>query len=118
MQGWNRFLPSRVVGSVVVAAWCWSSYEEISQVQGQRTSPSKTIGGANLHLESNPIPARDAQRGQANLVHTRIQGPHSDRTVFECPLWMCGSTVDCLRGRGSGYSRLGYGISPLGGGYH
>ena len=30
----------------------------------------------------------------------------------------CGSTVDCHRDRGSGCSRLGYGISPLGGGHH
>ena len=29
-----------------------------------------------------------------------------------------GSAVDCCRGRGSGCSRLGYGISPLGRGHH
>ena len=37
------------------------------------------VGGAKLCLESNPIPAREAQRAQANLVHTRTQGPHRDR---------------------------------------
>ena len=85
MQGWKRFLPSRMVGSVAVAAWCWSSYEKISQVQWQRTSPSKMVGGANLHLESNPILARDAQWAQANLVHTR------DPTVTElCLSIFCG----------------------------
>ena len=31
--------------------------------QGQR-SPRKVVGGANSHLESNPIPTRDAQRAQ------------------------------------------------------
>ena len=30
------------------------------------------------HLESNPLPARNAQRAQTNLVHTRIQGAHRD----------------------------------------
>ena len=35
-------------------------------------------------------------------------------------LWRYGLAVDCCRGRGSGCSRLGYGIShtPLGGGRH
>ena len=38
------------------------------------------VGGANLYLESNPNCARDAQRAQTNLVHTRTQGPHRDET--------------------------------------
>ena len=42
-------------------------------VQGQRRSPSKMIGGAKSRLESNSIPARDTQRAQTNLVHTRTQ---------------------------------------------
>ena len=37
------------------------------------------VGWANSYLESNPFPSRDAQRAQANLVHTRTQGPHRDR---------------------------------------
>ena len=83
-------------------------------VQGQR-NPSKTVGGAHLHLESNPIPTRDTQTAQANLMCTRTQGPHSDwgRTVFERLLWRCVSAVDCHGDRGPGCSRLGYGISPL-----
>ena len=41
-------------------------------------------GGAESHLESNPIPARDAQRAYTYLVHTGTQRPHrdSDSTVF------------------------------------
>ena len=58
-----------------VAVWCW--VEEIPYVQGQR-SPSKVGGGMKSHLESNPIPARDAQRAQTYLVHTRTQRPHRD----------------------------------------
>ena len=63
--------PSKIVGTGVAV-------EEILYIQEQRRSPSKTVGGVKLHLESNPIPARDAQRAQTNLVHTRTQGPHRD----------------------------------------
>ena len=31
------------------------------------------VGGANSHLELNPIPTRDAQTAQTNLVCTRTQ---------------------------------------------
>ena len=85
--------------SGAVAALCWSGCEEIPHVQGQRNpskvvgsgaavriphaqgqrrSPNKIVGGANWHLESNPISPRDAQRAQTNLVCTRTQGPHRD----------------------------------------
>ena len=36
----------------------------------------RLVGGANSHLESNPIPIRDARRAQTNLVCSRTQGPH------------------------------------------
>ena len=103
-----------------VAVPCWSNFEEIPYVQGQRRSPSKTVGRVKSCLESNPIPARDTQRAQTNLVRIRTQRPHRDwdRTVFECLLWRYGSPVDCCRGRGPGCCRLEYGISPLGGGHH
>ena len=92
----------------------------ISSRMGQRIIPNKMVGGAKSHLESNPIPIRDAQRAQTNLVCTKTQRPHRDwdRTVFECLLWRYGLAVDCCKGRGSGCSRPGYGISPLGGGRH
>ena len=95
-----------------------SHLKKIPHFQGQRRSPSKMVGGTKSCLESNPIPTRDTQRAQTNLVCTRTQGPHRDcaRTVFECLLWRYGSAVDCCRGRGSGCSRLGCGISPLRGG--
>ena len=58
---------------------------------------SKMVRGVNSHLDSNPIPANDAQGAQTNLVHTRTQGPHRDwdRTVFEHLLWRYRSAVDC-----------------------
>ena len=53
-------------------------------------------------------------------MHTTTQRPHIDwdKTVFECLPRRYGSVVDCCRGRSSGCSRPGYGISPLGGGHH
>ena len=38
--------------------------------------------------------------------------------MLECLLWRYRSAVACHRGRGSKYSRLGYGISPPGGYHH
>ena len=38
--------------------------KEIPHIQGQRRSHRKMVGGAKLHLESNPIATRDAWRAQ------------------------------------------------------
>ena len=97
-----------------------SHQKKISHIQGQRRNPSKMIKWTKSHLESNPILSRDTQRAQTNLVSTRTQRPHRDwaRAVFERLLRRCGSAVDCRRGRGSGCSRPGCGVSPLGGGRH
>ena len=47
-----------------------SHQKSIPHVQGQRKSHSKIVGGAKLHLESNPIPTRDAWRAQTkHCVH-------------------------------------------------
>ena len=43
-----------------------------------KVGEAKMVGEAKLHLESNPIPAREAQRAQTNLVRTRTQRPHRD----------------------------------------
>ena len=67
---------NKFCGSVAVAVQHWSNFEEIPHIQGQRRSPSKTVGGAKSHLESNPIPARDTLRALTNLVCTRTQRPH------------------------------------------
>ena len=109
--------PSKTVGAGAAAVWHWSDFEETTHVQGQRRSPRKMVGGVKSCLESNPILARDTQRGQIYLVHTRTQRRHRDwdRTVFEYLLWGYRSAVDCHRGQGSGCSRVGYGISHLGG---
>ena len=54
----------------------------------------KMVGGAKSHLESNPIPTRDAQRTQTNLVCTGTHRPHRD-CVWVSPVEVQ-STVDCL----------------------
>ena len=53
---------------------CWTHQKK--DTQGQRRNPSKMVGGAKSHLESNPICSRDARRAQTNLVHTRTQRTH------------------------------------------
>ena len=54
-------------------------------VRGQRRSPSKTVGGANSRLESNPVPARDAQRAQTNLCAPGPGDPTETETAFGGP---------------------------------
>ena len=97
-----------------------SHQKKIPHVQGQRRSPSKIVGRAKIHLESNPIPTRDAQRAQTKPC---VRGrPHRDwtRHDFECLSVSCRGTGQQwpARGRDSGCCRPGYGISTLGGGRH
>ena len=89
--------------------------KKIPHIQRQGRSPSKMVGEVKSHLESNPISTRDAQRPQTNIVCIRTQRPHRDwdRTVFEDLLQRYRSSLDCYRGRGSGCSRPGYGITLL-----
>ena len=111
----------KMVGAGVVAVWHWSGQEEIPDIQGQRRSPSKMVGGAKSRLETNHIPATDAQRAQTKpCAHQKTPQRPSQicLCVFECLLRRYGSAVDCHRDRVSECSRPGYGISPLGGGYH
>ena len=58
--------------------------------KGKGEAPSKTVGGAKSHLESNPIPPSVAQRAQTNLMHTRTQRPHRDLEL--CLSVSCGGT--------------------------
>ena len=98
-----------------------SHQKKTPPVQGQRRSPSKTVGGVKLCLESKPIPARDAQRTQTKPYKHQETPQRLRQTclwVFECLLRRYGSTVPCHRGRDSGCNRPGCGISPLGGGCH
>ena len=58
LQNYNSLLNNRLQENI------GSHQKKIPYVQGQRRSPSKMVGGVKLHLESNPIPTRDAQRAQ------------------------------------------------------
>ena len=63
-----------------------SYQEKITQVQEQRRSPSKTVGGTKSCLESNPIPARDAWRTKSkSCVH---QDPDTPQRVSQACLWV------------------------------
>ena len=57
---------------------CWiTPKKKIAYVQGQRESPNKLVRGVKSHLESNPIPTRDAWRTQMKpCVH---QDPEAHR---------------------------------------
>ena len=58
----GREAPARWSGLGQQLRQGWSNSEEIAHVQGQRRSSSTTAEGVKSHLESNPIPAREAQR--------------------------------------------------------
>ena len=99
-----------------------SHQKKIPPIQGQRRSLSKMVGEMRLHLESNPIPTRGAQR-----VQTKPCVPQDQETAQRQPdlclssLQKCRSAVTYCRGRDSGGSYLGhadYGINPLGGSSH
>ena len=76
---------------------------KISHIQGKRRSPKETIGGVKLHLESNSIPARDAQRAQTKpCVH---QDPETPENLSQTCLWVfvsCGGMGQQWPNMGSG----------------
>ena len=58
-----------MVGTGVPDAQCWSGYEVINPHPRAKENPQKDgRGGGKFRLGSNPIPARDAQGAQTNLV--------------------------------------------------
>ena len=96
-----------------------SHHKKIPHIQGQRRSPRKMVGAEKSHLESNPIPTRDAWRAHKPCVH---QDPETSQRLsqncVEYLLRRSESSMGCRGGRSSECSRLGYGISPLGRGHH
>ena len=79
------------------------------------------VGGANSHLETNPIPARDIQRAQTNLCAPGSRDP----TDIETEVCLSVSCEDMGRQWSTaGIGALGAadlpmaGISSLGGGRH
>ena len=72
--------PSKMVGAGAAAEQCWSNVEEISDIQGQRRSPSKMVEGAKLCLESYPP---ETLRGLKHSLY--VPGPR-DPTETEIEL--------------------------------
>ena len=103
---------------------CWQEryfHQKDTHVQGQRRSPSKMVGGVKFSLKSNPIPGRDTRMAQTKpCAHQKTPQRlnQSCLWMFECLLQWYRSAVVCHRGKGSGCSRPGYGINPVGGGHH
>ena len=98
-----------------------SCQKRIPHVQWKRRSPSKMVGRAKSDLKLTPICISDSQRAQKKpyvLQETSQRLSYACLWVFQCLLHRDGSAVACSRSRGSGYSRLGYSISPLGGDHH
>ena len=117
--------------------WLWGDTPrprtEKTQQDGRCWSGACTalerLWGDTPHPRAKEKPQQDGRRGEIMFrikphTHqsrsegssTRTQRPYRnwDKTVLECLLWRYGSAVDCRKCRGSGCSRLGYGINPLG----
>ena len=77
------------------------STEKTSHVQGQRRSPSKTVGGAKLRLESNRIQPETL----GGLKHTLCAPGPRDPTEIEpeqCLCVSCGGTGQQWPATGAG----------------
>ena len=74
----------------------------IPNIQGQRRSLSKMVGGAKSHLETYCIPTRDDQKAQTKLcahkdTETLLRLSQTCLWVFECLLWRYRSAVVCCK---------------------
>ena len=113
LQNYNSLLINHLQENV------GSHQKKTPHVQGQRRSLSKMVGGVKLHLESNPTTARGLQGSNKTLCTPGPRDPmETEPDLCLSLLWRYRLAVACHRGRGSGCSRLGCGISPLGGGHH
>ena len=70
-----------------ITTHCWTTVErmldptkKIPLIQGQRRSPSKTVGGAKSHLESNPITTRHSEGSNKSCVH---QDPETSQRLSQ-----------------------------------
>ena len=68
----------------------WIPPKKYAHGQRQRRSLSKMIGGAKLHLESNPIHTRDIQRAQTKPCVHQETPQRLSRPAFECLSVSCG----------------------------
>ena len=54
---------------------CWIPPKKISYIQRQKKNPSNLVGEVKLHLESNFISTRDAQKAQTKPCAYQDQIP-------------------------------------------
>ena len=83
--------PSRMVGARAAAVQCWSDSEEDTHIQEQRRSPSKMVGGAKSHLESNPILSEELRGLKQTLCTPGLRDPSETETEL-CLSVSCGGT--------------------------
>ena len=100
-------------------ALLWTSYSLSFGDSDSGHNTSKMVGGVKQHLETNPIPARDAQRVQTKpCVH---QDPHTPqrltRPVFESPgrsqQWPAAGALGAATWSHSLWHKPSLGRSPL-----
>ena len=87
---------------------CWIPPKKDTPCSRAKKKSQQDSRRGNWHLESNRIPARDAQRGQTKPCAHQEMPQRLNQTclwMFECLLRRYKSVVVCRRGRGSGCSR-------------
>ena len=123
-------------------AWFWVQWSGDTGVAATRCwsrscAVLEWLWGDSQHPRAKEKPQQDSRRGKIMLrikphtyqrcsegsnvphVHQDQETPQKlDRAVFDCLMRRYRSAVDCCSGMGSGCSRPGCGISPLGGGRH
>ena len=118
-------LVGKTVGAGAAAAWCWSGGCGAGVTSRRYPTPK---GKGRLQQDGRRdeivfrIKPHTRQRYSKDsnipIEHQDPETPQGLRQNCECLLWRYESAVDCCRGRASGCSRPGYGISPLIGGHY
>ena len=85
----ERTLKLQVAAEQLLTGECWIPPKRDTPHPRAKEKPQQDGRRGKIEFRITPLPARDAQRAQTNLVRTRTQRPHGDwaRTVFEYLLW-------------------------------
>ena len=105
----------RAGGACTLPDWLW----EDTPSPRAKEKPQQNCRRSEIAYRSKPhICQRCLESSDIPCVHQDPDTPWRLRTVFECLLRGYRSAVECFGSNGSGCSRPGYGISPLGVGHH
>ena len=98
---------------------CWIPPKKDSPHPRAKEKPQQDARSGEISFRIKPHTYQRCSEGSdIPCEHQDTETPQRPpRTVSECLLRRYGSAVDCCRDRGSGCSRPGYGINPLGGGH-